>query len=55
MTHSTQNLHLVLLDLHAAAATIAPLASLELLVDLPNVHGHARRQTLNNRDQRATM
>jgi hypothetical protein len=55
MADTTQNFCLVLLDLHAAAATITPLPSLQLVIDLRNVNRHAGRQAFYNRDQRATV
>jgi hypothetical protein len=55
MSNATENLHLILLDLHSAATAVAPLSALEISVDLIQVYRHAGRQTLKYRDQSAAM
>ena len=55
MTNTAENLDAVLLDLHPRAAAIALLPPRELVIDLLNIDGHARGQTFDDRDQRATV
>src|SRR4029077_11668275 len=55
MPDTTQDLRLVLLDLHPATTTIAPLASFEFVIDLIPVDRHTRGQPFNYRDERATV
>jgi hypothetical protein len=55
MPDTTQDLRLILLDLHPATTAIPPLAPFEFVIDLIRVDRHAGRQTLNNRDERATV
>ena len=55
MTHSAENLHDVLLDLHARTAAIALLTTPQLMIDLVDVDGQTRGQTFDDRDERAPM
>ena len=50
-----QHLDLVALDLHAAAATVAALPSLELRVDGGDVEGQARGNTVERHDERLAV
>jgi hypothetical protein len=53
--HAAENLDTVRFDLHPRAAAIAQLTSLELMVYLFHVDGHARGQAFDYRDERATV
>ncbi len=55
MPNTAEDLDVILLDLHATPATIPPLASLQLMVNLCSVNWHARWQTFEDRDQCATV
>jgi len=55
MPHATENVDAILLDLHSRATAIALLAPVQLMIDLLDVDGHARGQTFDYRDERATM
>src|SRR5947209_2720611 len=55
MAHAAQNLRVVALDLHAPAATVAPLPPLKLAVYSFDINGEARGQSLDDRDQRASV
>jgi hypothetical protein len=50
MTYATQNFSLVLLNLHPAAATVAPLPSRQLSINPRSSDRQTRRQTFDYRD-----
>jgi hypothetical protein len=55
VTNTAQDLNRILFNLHASAATVAPLSTLQLMIYLLNRYGHAGRQTFNCRDKRASV
>jgi hypothetical protein len=55
MAHAAKNLHAVLLNLHAAATTVAPLPPRQFSVNPAGIDRQTRRQAFNNRDQRPTV
>jgi hypothetical protein len=55
VTYATEDFHLVLLDLHAAAAAVTPLPTLQFAIELCNFNGQTRGQAFDYRDQRATV
>jgi hypothetical protein len=55
VTKAAEDLDAVLLDLHARAASIALLPSPQLVIDFLNIDWQSRRQTLNDRDERASV
>ncbi len=55
MTNAADNLSVVLLNLHPSTAPVAPLAPFQLLIDVRASHRHTGRQSLNYRDQGATV
>jgi hypothetical protein len=50
MAHAAQNLYLISLNLHPAAATIAPLPSRQFSINPRGIDRQPRRQAFNNRD-----
>ncbi len=55
MSHAAQDFDAVALNLHATAAPVAPLATLKLSVHQPDIDGEPRGQTLDYRDERASV
>jgi hypothetical protein len=50
MAHATKNLHLILLNLHPAAATVTALPSRQFSVNPRSSDRQTRRQTFDYRD-----